>query len=820
MWTGAGWRTQRPTTHGIVEDLVSAETVSQYLLPYLRNMGAYVVPVRDPGFQTSLAIVDDGSATLEGTLDELPTPADVGWGELPLPITDSTSPFDVGTTRLFAAGASSTGRLVYAPSIPEAGFYDVFVSYLQGPDRAPDARYVVSHAGGESTYLVDQRRHGTSWVHLGRHWFDAGAPPERASVALHGDSAEPGTVISADAVRFGSGSGMIDRGGGPNDRPMWENACRYHAQLSGAPASVFDAIDTDFNDDVAARSRFAKWDHEPGEDAVYVAWHSNAPSPARGTQSYSYGPNGPPSPLSQFSGITGSRELQDAVHGQLMDDLRAGWDPAWPDAGRYTAWFGELNPYNNDEMPSTLIEVAYHDTAADADALREPRWRSIAAAAIARGIARYFAERDGTELVMPPEPPVAVRVENDGAGALRVSWRPAPDGAAADAFRVYAGERAYTLDDGHEVGEASLLLDGLGAGDTRWVRVTALNAGGESMPSELVGGRVAAGGAAPVLVIGGFDRLDAAMMPVEDFAVFDMAPAQRMLLSRMNDGSHAWRHGAAIAAAGYSFDGASDEAVDAGDVALAPYAAVDWFLGEASSGNEPFSAAQRAAVTAYLDGGGRALVSGSEVGWALDAQGTAAEQSFYRDVLHAAYAADDAETYQLDAVAGGPYQELTDLRFDDDSYGAYDADYPDVLAAAPGSEPLLEYLGGAGGIAALGFGAGSASARTVVLGFPFELLAGEPARAAVMAGTLTWLGVVPDTEPDPVDPGTGGEGGAPAGAAGVGGAGAASSADPGADGSGCACRTAPRPTSAPTALLAATPLIIARLRRRRRPLLR
>ena len=79
------------------------------------------------------------------------------------------------------------------------------------------------------------------------------------------------------SVAFKAVAGKIDRGGGPNDRPMWENACRYHAQLSGAPASVFDAIDTDVDDDVAARSRFAKWDHEPGEDAVYVAWHSNAP---------------------------------------------------------------------------------------------------------------------------------------------------------------------------------------------------------------------------------------------------------------------------------------------------------------------------------------------------------------------------------------------------------------------------------------------------------------------------------------------------------------------------------------------------------------
>ena len=34
-----GWRTQRPNTNSIVEDLVSIETVSQFLMPMLMNAG-------------------------------------------------------------------------------------------------------------------------------------------------------------------------------------------------------------------------------------------------------------------------------------------------------------------------------------------------------------------------------------------------------------------------------------------------------------------------------------------------------------------------------------------------------------------------------------------------------------------------------------------------------------------------------------------------------------------------------------------------------------------------------------------------------------
>src|SRR5688572_13661452 len=47
-WVPAlGWRTQRGTHNDIVEDLVSAEAVDQFHIPYLQAMGAYVVPVRE-----------------------------------------------------------------------------------------------------------------------------------------------------------------------------------------------------------------------------------------------------------------------------------------------------------------------------------------------------------------------------------------------------------------------------------------------------------------------------------------------------------------------------------------------------------------------------------------------------------------------------------------------------------------------------------------------------------------------------------------------------------------------------------------------------
>ncbi|NUO49647.1 MAG: N-acetylmuramoyl-L-alanine amidase [Polyangiaceae bacterium] len=792
-WLNGSWMTQRTTMESLVEDLMSAETVNQYLIPQLRNMGAYVVPMRDPDLQTQLVIVDDDDVTLEGSVDELAS-AESGWGELTYPISSGTNPFEVGGTRLFSTSSQATGRLLYAPEIPASGYYNVYVSYVQGPDRASDAHYVVAHAGGESHFRVDQRRHGMTWAMLGRFWFEAGAPTEEASVSLWNDSQDAGTTLSADAVRFGAGRGRIDRGGGANDRPMWENNCRYNAQLGGAPPSVYDALSDDMLDDIAGRGRFASWDHEPGEDAVYVAWHTNG-SVQRGTESFTYSPFGNNGFGSQadFTGVPGGIELQDAVHGRLVSELRAHWDSSWIDRGKLTAYFGEVNPANNPEMPSVLVEVAFHDHPVDADSLREPHFRELAAGAIARGIATYFAEKDGIPLVLPPDPPIALRVENDGAGALRVSWLPPESGEGpVDGYRVYVSTQGYGFDDGHDTTAESYTLADLSPGDVRYVRVASRNAGGVSMPTESAGARVAVLGRAPVLIVGGFDRLDAGLMPVEDLSDYGMAPAQRMFLDRMNDGSYAARHGGAIADAGFSFDGTTDDAVSRGHVLLDHYDAVDWFVGESSLGDEPLDLSERGALRDYLGMGGRVLISGSELAWAQSLASTEEERSFYRDVLGAEYVADDAETYDLDTEPSGIFEGLGTLHFEESGPGSYDAEYADVLSPGVRAMPLLSYAAGAGGAAAIQFHDEATGANVVTFGFPFETIVGADRRRDVMTRVLVDFGVEPDPEAPPSGGGGGATGSADGAGANAGGGGAAF--DGFDDNTGCSCHTPAEPT--------------------------
>ena len=751
VWTGSVWRTQRPNTNDIVEDLVAVEAVNEYLVPYLHAMGAHVVTVREPGLASERVIVDDAAAVVEGEPQEVDS-SEAGWGEVTLPIvSDATNPFTAGGARALRAGAQVRGGLVYAPELPSTGHYPVYVSFVQGADRVADAHYVVRHSGGETHFRIDQRRHGSTWVFLGEFYFEAGAPPSEASVVVLDDSSDVGAIVSCDAVRFGTGLAVHDRGGGANGRPMFEQAARYYTQWNGAPPSVFAAFSGDSTADVSTRSRFAAWDHSPGDDAVYVAWHSNAPNPRVGTSTYTYGSSAPPGPLSNFSGVAGSRELQDFVHFEIIDDLRAAWDPQWADEGRFTAYFGEVNPNHNPVMPAILVEVAYHDTPSDALQLRDPRFRGLVARAMAQGIARYFASKDGTELVLPPEPPEAVSITNDGRGGLQVRWQPSPEkpgaGDPPDRYLVQVSHNGYGFDEGTEVAGHSFTIEGLDPLELRHVRVVAVNDGGRSLPSQTVSAALAPSGRASMLVVAGFDRLDGWLLVPEDLTQYALGTVRRMWLRRINDGSYAVRHAHAIAAAGVSFDGATDDVVELGEIELDGYQAIDWFTGEDSVGDDPLPALSRDALTDYLEVGGALLLSGAEIGWALDEHGAPEERAFVREHLHARYQLDDAETYDVRPMAG-PLEAAPMLSFADPT--AYDPRFPDVFEAEPGGTLALAYHEGAGEGAAVAWESGS---RGVLLGFPFETVAGEEDRAALMLAVLDFFDVEEAPGPDPDDEG-------------------------------------------------------------------
>jgi len=712
------WETQRPPYPNspsydgpIIEDHNNAEAVNQYLLEYLRNAGAMVWTTRERDLNANELLLDDTT--------DFGFAATGAW-------TVTSDGFRGQHREAETVIGSPTATASWSQWVPAEGQYAIYVWYSSGSDRPFDAQYTVHHAGGETTVAVDQRFHGFTWHYIGTYGFLAG---EQARVTLSNRTSMAGRTIVADAVRFGGGTfndltGIDTAATRPPNKPWWEVASFYYTQRMGMDAAYGD---------VTARPTYARWEHAgTGDDAVYLSWHTNGyngnQSSYSGTETYVHNGEGLPR-------TEGSLELRHAIHKEVVRDIRAGWDPSWVDRGEKQRNLGELRLLWDDDaskrMPGALIEIAFHDHPEDTDALKEPAFNRLVARAIYQGIVKYF-NPNGALL---PEPPTHLAVENLGAGRIRVSWRPpATDdqglgGHSATGYRVYTSSNGIGWSNGVSVlSGTSIVLDGLSDGEPLFVRVTATNAGGESLPTETLAARV--GDAVEVLLVNGFDRLNGTMIVHEN----DLVEGRnaRMLLDRMNRYNYVIQHGQAIAA--YAFDSASNEAVQVGTVSLNDYTIVDWILGEESYDDETLNSAEQALIKAHLDSGGALFISGSEIAWDLDHLGRPEDREFYRGYLRASYVGDDAGTYEVAPTAGSAFAGLGAFRFD--APGMYDADYPDQLSPSNGSSEALRYAGGAGGSAALQYADGCE--RVITFGFPFETI--KPSRRpAVMDRVLGFL---------------------------------------------------------------------------------
>jgi hypothetical protein len=732
---GGRWLTQRGNTNGLVEDLNNAEVVNQFLIQYLYNAGADVWPVRERDMNTWEGIADnDNPATYQ---EQGP------WSPGTLP------GYNGGTYRAaLTALGTATAMAVWTLVPPRDGLYAVYAWYVSGSNRSTDAQFLIEHAGGRSEVRINQQGHGYTWRYLGTFPFRGGQP---ARVILTNRTDRPENLnraVIADAVRIGGGMGTVRGDGpppspGPSGRPRWEEAARYWAKYQGAPPSVYDPFQCstfracgDAIDDVTARPRYAEWEREPFDDPVYFSFHTNAYNGTlRGTESYVYDNSDP-----NYRRTPGSLELQNAVHTQVIQDLRAAWDPNWIDRGKKQANLGELRLLST--MPGVLMEVAFHDNPQDAAALKDPRFAQIVARAIYKGIVRYYAQRDGRTPVFLPEPPQAPVARQTGPGQVTLSWQPSPSdggvllGHPATAYKVYTSTDGFAWSDGVLVNGTTWTLSGLPEGRTVFFRVTGVNAGGESFPTPAVGVRVGPWGAPRLLIVDGFDRLDAAMRPVEDLGG-SLGLVTRMPLARMNGFDALAGIGRALS---LPFDGATDEAVAGGALPLEGYAAVIWALGEEGFSEPTLDDAARARLRTYLSNGGRLILSGSNVGQDLSQR----DPGFLQDVLRAGFSADDAGTRTARPVSGGLLDGIGDLTLDDGTMGSHRVTTPDVLTPGPEAQILMQYPDGRA--AATFFGA--PCPQVAVFGFPLESAWPMSARAALLDRLLNAMlacGAPPET---------------------------------------------------------------------------
>lgn len=172
-----------------------------YLGTYAFGVGTYSVVLSDD--VNDLVIADAIKVSPEGSVVQY----------YPFPISDNPDAEYVGewlgTERddkygddfYYIAVGSGTNSATWTLAVPEAGNYNVYAWWDEGPNRAADTEYTINYEGGSDTVEVSQQNRGGQWNYLGNYPFNAG----NYSVVMT-DDATVGDFVIADAIKFELGS--------------------------------------------------------------------------------------------------------------------------------------------------------------------------------------------------------------------------------------------------------------------------------------------------------------------------------------------------------------------------------------------------------------------------------------------------------------------------------------------------------------------------------------------------------------------------------------------------------------------------------------
>lgn len=790
------WGWQRPRLFCTTEDLFTQSFVLPYVIPMLENAGAIVYTPRERDTQKNEIIVDNDTPNASLYLEvgskkaHWATAPIKGFAQKKAIYRDGENPFTDGTCRFIPTERKKKNKdqafAEWVPTLPAKGEYAVYVSYRTLPNSVSDAKYLVFHNGGVTEFKVNQKIGGGTWVYLGTFEFDKGNN-NYGMVVLSNESSEHG-VVCADAVRFGGGMGNITRGGKTSGLPRYLEGARYSAQWAGMPYEVYAGRkgENDYADDINTRSNTINYlsggsvynPQQPGLGIpleMTMALHSDAGCSKTDKLIGSLGiyttdfNNGK---LNTGIDRYASRDLADILLTQIQKDIYSSHNLSWT---RRSMWNRNYSETRLPATPSTIIELLSHQNFADMQLGHDPNFKFTVGRAIYKGILQFVAGQHDKEYVVQPLPVsnFAIRFGKKK-NTLELSWKgendPQEPTAQPREYIVYTRIGYGGFDNGTLVSKTSHTVK-IEPGLVYSFKVTAVNRGGESFPSEILSAYKAKRERERVLIINGFDRVSGpAVINTFDKAGFDLeqdpgvpylsnisfSGAQigfdRAQAGKEGEGSlgysgrelegmkiagntfdYPFVHGKAIQAAGkYSFVSCSDEAVENGTVTLEDYPVVDYILGMEKEDPahkvyyKTFSSAMQRIITSYCQSGGNLFVSGAYVG--SDMSGTQGNREFTEKILKYGY--QSSMTDKSSSRINGLGRTITIPRVPNET--SYAVPAPDCIVPVDTAFPVFTYVPGnqSAGIAYKG------NYRTFVLGFPFESIQSEADRATIMAGIL------------------------------------------------------------------------------------
>lgn len=796
------WKWQRPYLYSTSEDLLTQTFVVPFLIPMLENAGAVVYSSRERCWQRGEAIVDNDDSTALGTAYQ-EKPGTNSWQTAPRAgfaysgeiLCDGDNPFEAGTARMATAVASAADAsyVSWIPKIEHAGDYAVYVSYPVLEDAIDDARYTVWHAGVATDIRVNQAMGGGTWVYLGTFRFEADAG-ERNCVTLSNVSEEQGSV-GADAVRFGGGMGNIARSedeetGEPltSGLPRYLEGARYSAQWSGVPYSFYSPYggEDDYRDDINARSYAVNWlaggsvfmPNAAGQKVPFelsLAVHSDAGIRSDGvvgtmgivTTHGMTGETSYPSGLSRAASYDFASLLIDTV----TADLRRIYNIPW---ARREVFDRDYSESNRPACVAAIIETLSHQNFQDMVYAHDPWFKFNLARSIYKGILRFESYGHNVPYVVSPLAPDNFQIDFTGDGEVTLQWKAVADTleptAVPTGYIVYTRTGDGDFDNGVFVAGTSAKRK-LAPGIVYSFKVTAVNSGGESFPTETLAACQTENAAGTMLIVNCFDRLSGpATIETADSTGFDIyrdigvpyiqtpeysgeqigfgdddtaqGKSGYELSGKMIAGNtfdYTYVHGAAVASR-YSFVSCSRKALESGSVDITRYPMVDLVLGLQKQSLhdfrnfKTFTPELQSCISKYLAGGGALLASGAYIGSDMHAQADSLFLARQLRVTHAGVVNQPGAVGGA-AEAGGTFEVEQSLGGDTYAVQRMDCLKPAAVENEDFAQTCFVYADGS----SAGVMFRSERCRCVTLGFPLESIRNRETLSSVMLELADYL---------------------------------------------------------------------------------
>ena len=812
------WEWQRARVFQTVEDLLPMAFTVPYLVPMLENAGAQVFLPRERDIQKNEVVIDNDTPDNAKFYFEYTHSSNNTWhsaGKTGFavgnpPYSSGFNPFRSGTYKFIESDTVTSAGIRWIPDTPESGKYGVYISFASSDSNVTDAHYTVYHAGGKTEFLVNQQIGGGTWNYLGRFKFNKGYNPSNGRVVLTNKSRESGKYITADAVRFGGGMGNIARNGMVSGRPRFTEAARYYLQYAGMPDTLvynFFADTVDYNDDYLCRGEWVNYlkgaPFGPNKDRsvkglgipidLSFGFHTDAGFARSDTvigtlMIYSTkGANSPtmfPDSMSRLA----NRDFADILQTQIVEDIRAKYDPVW---NRRWLWDRPYSEAYTPNVPAVLLELLSHHNFLDMKFALDPRFRFDTSRSIYKAMLRFIATQYKFKYIIQPLPVSHFQVTFFEKRAVVLKWKatvdPLEETAVAEKYIVYTRIGDNDFNNGVIVDKPQITIKKLEPGTIYSFKVTAVNTGGESFPSEILTACYMSNENKPLLIINGFDRISApATIETGEYLGFanfwdqgvpdkydlnyvgaqydflasspwldDDAPGRgasygnnETKIIAGNTFDYPYLYGKSIQAAGYSFVSVSDEVVEDGLIDIRDYQTVVLILGEEKEtawpkNNHPkefkaFPKNLQNQIKSFCNSGNNIFISGAYVGTDLWHSIDSTDIRFATDILKfrflTNYATKQGEIYSVDPSF---YAENKALKFNTDFCSdIYAAEAPDAIEPADSTAfSIFRYSENNTG-AAIAY---DDLYKIVVFGFPFETIINQNNRDSIMKAILNFF---------------------------------------------------------------------------------